>query len=300
MGPARCPAGADSPQPTGRRRAWASPAFYHAADQRAIASRANVFIFCRSTKPACFFLAVERSPPGPRASIEARAKGWMRQPASLQAAPATIFVAEPSPGPTQPGPNALPRFRPKLALLPGGWRDRPASFWRWNGARQTNELPPRPEQKVGCADTLTRGPRPPQLSLPDYALARRGQGRTRNAATTQIFYSGKRLTASVRGGRRFRNRPEARVKNCGSTGFCGVFRPRGGGRVAFGLTRRFSSISRRSISSQPPEIQKSQNCLNQEKYPDVSFLRTFLVQSILNTLVEPLLIPLPEAVVYVQ
>ena len=43
-----------------------------------------------------------------------------------------------------------------------------------------------------------------------------------------------------------------------------------------------------------------QELFEPEKYPDVFFFRTVLVLSILNTLVEPLLIPLLEAVVYVQ
>ena len=42
VGPARCPSGADSPPPTGRRRAWASLAFYHAAGGCATARRVNV------------------------------------------------------------------------------------------------------------------------------------------------------------------------------------------------------------------------------------------------------------------
>ncbi len=76
--------------------------------------------FACATNPACFFLAVERSPQGQRASIEAKAAGRMSRHARLQAAPAITFVTRSRPGPTRPGPNALPRFRPELALLPGG------------------------------------------------------------------------------------------------------------------------------------------------------------------------------------
>ena len=37
---------------------------------------------------------------------------------------------------------------PALSFF-AGLRNRPASFWRWNGARQANEPPPRPEPKAG-------------------------------------------------------------------------------------------------------------------------------------------------------
>ena len=73
MGPARRPPGADKPQPTGQHRAWASPAFYHAANQRTIANRANVFIFCRSTKSACYLFAAKRVEMANKPPPEARA-----------------------------------------------------------------------------------------------------------------------------------------------------------------------------------------------------------------------------------
>ena len=74
------------------------------------------FLAGRRNRPASFF-AADRSPPGPRASSEARAKGRMSQAASMRAAPATTFVAELRPGPTQPGSNAKQSPTPTTARL---------------------------------------------------------------------------------------------------------------------------------------------------------------------------------------
>ncbi len=115
VGPARCPPGADSPQPTGRRRAWASTAFYHAADGCEIARRANVFIFAGlQNRPASVFVsrkaakdAKEEDRKGRPELSQPSLPSRMSQPIGPQATPATTFVVGPRPGPTRPARPTL-------------------------------------------------------------------------------------------------------------------------------------------------------------------------------------------------
>ena len=62
------------------------------------------FLPVRRNRPASF-LAEERSQPGPRASIEARAKGRMSQPASLQAHARHNFRCQVTPSPDAARPE---------------------------------------------------------------------------------------------------------------------------------------------------------------------------------------------------
>ncbi len=219
VGPARCPPGADKPLPTGRRRAWASTAFYHGDDGCAIASRANAFIFCRSTKPACFLLAVERSPPQLSLPSLAFAQRGQARTLCLAFGPSwhSCRVDDETchfrPTPLLPAPSAAAHHGQQAQRsLRGGRRNQPASFWRWNGANQAREPPPRPAPKpdapsgglAGHARHNFRGqvtPRP-NAARPEYETT----SPSHRAPHGQPARSEK-LTTGVRGGRRFRPSP---------------------------------------------------------------------------------------------